>query len=115
VRIVGTVQRSLARTLIALLVLLALIAGNDRFAAMAMSIDQGGAAHMADMQEQDMGCKACDGMMAAAPCDALCAGLPAIDVVIVGLSETGFHERWLLRSDIGATCSIRPDTSPPRA
>jgi hypothetical protein len=115
VSIVGAVQRTLVRKLIALLVLLTLVAGGGRFAAMAMTMDERGAAHMADMQTPDTDCKSCGGVMAAAPCDAVCTALPAIEAAIIGLSDMGFHERWLARSDAGATCSVRPDTSPPRA
>lgn len=108
-------QRSLARKLVGLLLLLALVAGGDRFAAATMIMEQGGGAHMADMQKPDMSCKACGGTMAAAPCDAVCAALPAIDVALAGLSASGFDEGWMTRSDAGPTFSIRPETSPPRA
>jgi hypothetical protein len=108
------VQRSLARKLIPLLLLLALVAGGNHFAAATTIMEQSGA-HMADMQKPDMSCKACGGAMSAAPCDAVCAALPAIEVALVGLSALGFHEGWMMRSEAGATFSIRPDTSPPRA
>lgn len=108
-------QRSLARKLIALFVLLALIAGGDRFGTMALAMDAAGT-QMSDMQKPDMSCKACGGSMAVAPCDAVCAVLPAIDdVAIVGLPEVGRHQRWMTRFDSCATHAIRPDTSPPRA
>jgi hypothetical protein len=107
------VQRSLARKLVALLVLLALIAGGDRFA-MAATMEQGGS-QMTDMQKPGMSCKACGATMAAAPCDAVCAALPAVDAALIVLPGAGFGERWTTRSESGATCSIRPDTSPPRA
>jgi hypothetical protein len=106
------VQRSLARKLIALLLLLALIAGGGRFAAMAMDMD---GAQMTHMQKPDMSCKACGGAMMAASCDAACTALPAIDVAVLGLSDVRIYDHWMTRSDSGATCSIRPDTSPPRA
>jgi hypothetical protein len=112
VRIVDRVQRSLARKLIALLLLLALVAGEDHFAAMAMDMDD---AHMSDMQKPDMSCKGCDRAMTAAPCDAVCAALPAIETASLELPASGFHERWMMRSDASATFSIKPDTSPPRA
>jgi hypothetical protein len=106
------VQRSLARKLVALLVLLALIASGDRFA-MVMAMEQSGT-QMTDMQKPDMSCKACGAMMAAAPCDALCAALPAIDAAFIDLSDVGVRERWAAHSESGATHFISPDTSPPR-
>lgn len=112
VRIVGIVQRPLARQLFALLLLLALVAGGDRFAAIGM--DMGGV-QMSDMQQSDQDCKACGGTMSTAPCDVVCGALPAIDIAMVGLPSPGAHERWTARSESGAGFSIRPDTSPPRA
>lgn len=105
-------ERSLARKLIALFLLLALIAGGDRFAAMALSMDS---LQMSDVRKPDIGCKACDGAMSAAPCDAACLALPAIEGGFVDAPARRSHERWMLRSDAGATFSIKPDTSPPRA
>lgn len=108
------VQRSVARTLVVLLVMLALAAGGGRFAAMAMSLDEAGA-QMGDMQQPDMTCKACGGAVTSAPCDAVCVASPATGVAALGLSYVGLHERWMIRSESGAAHSIRPDTSPPRA
>lgn len=109
-RIVGIVLRHLARRLLALLLLLALIAGGPNPGAMAMSMDMG------NMQTGDMdqGCKACDAPIAA-PCDVVCAALPAIDVATFSIDELTLHERWGNRAECGASVFIRPDTSPPRA
>ena len=106
-------QRSLARKLVALLILLALIAGGDRFA-VAMTMEQRDAP-MSDMQKPDMGCKACGATTAAAPCDAACVALPAIAAAIDGVPDARGHERWLTRSELIASLSVKPDTSPPRA
>ena len=111
-RIVDLVQRSLAAKLIAVLVLLALVAGGHRFAAMTMSMD---AMQMSDMQNPDMNCQACDGTMTDTPCDAVCMALPAIDGELVALANIRAHERWMMHADSGAASSVRPDTSPPRA
>jgi hypothetical protein len=107
VRIVGIVRRHLTQ-LLALLLLLALIAGGE--STMAMSMD------MADMQMSDMdqGCKGC-GAPTAAPCDVVCVALPALDVAVFRINELSVHERWATRSESGAGVFIRPDTSPPRA
>jgi hypothetical protein len=113
VRIVGFVQRSLARKLVALLILLALIAGGDRFA-MAMTMEQRDAP-MSDMQKPDMSCKACGATMAGAPCDAACSALPAIAAAIDGVPDARGHERWPTRSESIASLSVKPNTSPPRA
>jgi hypothetical protein len=102
------VLRNLARRLLALLLLLALIAGGQ--GTMTMSVDMG-AMQMGDM---DQGCKAC-GAPVAAPCDVVCAALPAIDVAAFSVDELGRHERWSNRAESGAGVFIRPDTSPPRA
>jgi hypothetical protein len=111
-RIVGLVQRSLATKLIAVLLLLALIAGGDRFAAMAMDMD---GMQMSDMQKPDMNCQSCDGMMADTSCDAVCTALPAIDSTLSALTNRRVHERWMMHADSGAATSVRPDTTPPRA
>jgi hypothetical protein len=76
----------------------------------ALSIDMG------KMQTGDMdqGCKAC-GAPIAAPCDIVCAALPALDVAAVSVDALGLHERWSSRSESGIGIFIRPDTSPPRA
>ncbi|WP_162917587.1 hypothetical protein [Dongia deserti] len=107
-------QRSLAKQLIALLLLLALVAGGDRFAVMTMSSGMDGM-HMSDIQKPDTSCKACGGMTADMPCDAVCAALPAIDASPVGLADVRVHDHWMTRSEPSADYSIRPDTSPPRA
>ena len=105
-------QRSLARKLIALFLLLALIAGGDRVAAMALDAD---GPQMSDMHKPDISCKACDGAVSRAPCDAACLALPAIEAGFVSVPASRIHERWMMRSNTGATFSIKPDTSPPRA
>ena len=109
-RIVGIVLRHLARRLLALLLLLALIAGGQSSGAMAMNMD------MAKMQMSDMdqGCKAC-GAPIAAPCDIACAALPALDVAAFRVEAPGLQERWSNCSESGISIIIRPDTSPPRA
>jgi hypothetical protein len=106
------VQRSLATKLVSVLLLLALIAGGDRFAAMAMDMD---GMQMSDMQKPDMNCQACDGMMADTSCDAVCAALPAIDGNLIALAHIPAHGCWMMHADSGTACSVRPDTSPPRA
>jgi hypothetical protein len=105
------VQRSLATKLIAVLLLLALIAGGDRFAAMTMDMD---GMQMSDMQKPDMTCQSCDGMMAEMSCDAVCTALPAIDGTLFALTNRRAHERWMMRADSGTAASVKPDTSPPR-
>jgi hypothetical protein len=108
------VLRLTARKLLSLLLLVALIAGGEGFASMAMPMPAGGQ-QMAGMQQPDMSCKACGGTtMPASPCDALCAALPAIDAVVAAPSSVGLHERWIVRADVGATHFVTPDTSPPR-
>ena len=107
-RIVGTVSRTLARRLLALLLLLALIAGGQ--GTMAMSMDLAGMG----TGDMDQGCKAC-GAPVAAPCDVVCAALPALDVTAFLVDELSVHERWLTRSESGGGVFIRPDPSPPRA
>lgn len=109
-RIVGIVLRHLARRLLALLLLLALITGGQSSGAMAMSMDMG------QMQTSDMdqGCEAC-GASIAAPCDIVCAALPALDVAAFSVDALSLHERWSNRSESGVGVFIRPDTSPPRA
>jgi hypothetical protein len=115
VRIVRFVLRLTAKKLLSLLLLMALIAGGEGFASMAMPMPAGGP-QMANMQKADVSCKACGGAtMPASPCDTLCAALPAIDAAIPAPSGAGSHERWIVRSDDGATHFISPDTSPPRA
>lgn len=109
------VQRSTARRLISLLLLAALFAGGESFASTAMPMDVGGA-HMADIQKSGMDCKACGAAnMATAPCDAMCAALPAIDPLVIGDSISGVRERWAIQPEIGRSHLITPDTSPPRA
>jgi hypothetical protein len=110
VRIVGIVLRHFARRLLALLLLLALIAGGESSGAMAMSMDMG----EMQMGDMDQGCKAC-GASIAAPCDIVCAALPALDVAAFCVDAPGLHERWSNRSESGIGIFIRPDTSPPRA
>lgn len=109
-RIVGTVLRHLARRMLALLLLLALMAGGQNPSAMAMSMDMG----KMQMGDLDQGCKAC-GAPIAAPCDTICATLPAIDVAAFNVDEPSLQERWSNRSESGISVFIRPDTSPPRA
>lgn len=92
---------------------MALIAGGGHFVAMAMPLEQGGG-HMADVQNQEMNCKGCARARAAAPCDAVCVALSAIDVASIDLPNLNSHERWTIRPESGATYSVRPDTSPPR-
>ncbi len=98
--------------LIAVLLLLALVAGGGHNAATAMDMT---CAHASDMQKPDMSCKGCDGAMTAAPCEAVCAALPAIDTAVLELPASGFHDSWMMRSDASETFFIKPDTSPPRA
>jgi len=114
-RIVGFVQASVARKLVSLLLLLALIVGGERFASMAMPMIAA-SPHAIDMQQPDMSCKACGtSRMATAPCDASCMALPAIDTAAVDTSGTGSHRHWMLRPETGPSLLISPDTSPPRA
>lgn len=107
--------RRLAKRLLALLLLLALIAGGQSPGAMAMSMDamsmDTGKMQTGDM---DQGCKACDAPVAA-PCDIVCAAPPALDVAAFRVGAPGLHERWSNRSRSGISIAIRPDTSPPRA
>lgn len=114
-RIVGIVLRHLARRLLALLLLLALTAGGQSSGAMAMSMEAM-SMDMGKMQTGDMdqGCKACDAPIAA-PCDILCAALPALDVAAFRVEAPGLQERWSNRSESGVGVFIKPDTSPPRA
>lgn len=107
-------QRSLAKQLVTLFLLLALIAGGEGFGASVMSMDKHGA-QIGDLQDTDTSCKACGGAMTAAPCDAACPAFPALDVALVRPFEVGAHERWIRRSESGASFAIRPDPSPPRA
>jgi hypothetical protein len=101
--------------MIALLLLLALVAGGDRFA-MPMSMGMGmGGMQMSDMQNPDAPCKSCDGMKAAMTCDAMCVALPAIAVSSLALSGVRVSEDWTTRSDAATDSSIAPDPSPPRA
>jgi hypothetical protein len=108
------VLRHLARRLLALLLLLALIAGGQSSGVMAMSMDAM-SMDMGKMQTGDMdqGCKAC-GAPIAAPCDIVCAALPALDVAAFRVEAPGLQERWSNRSESGISIFIRPDTSPPR-
>lgn len=112
--------RRLAKRLLALLLLLALIAGGQSPSAMAMSMDAMSMDAMSmdtgKMQTGDMdqGCKACDAPVAA-PCDIVCAAPPALDVAAFRVGAPGLHERWSNRSRSGISIAIRPDTSPPRA
>lgn len=106
-RIVEIVRRHLTRQLLALILLLALIAGGQNN--MAMSMDMAGM-RMSDM---DQDCKAC-GAPIAESCDVVCAALPALGVAVFHVIELGVHERWVSRSESGASVFIRPDTSPPR-
>jgi hypothetical protein len=106
-RIVKIVLHHLARRLLALLLLLALIAGGQSTMAMSMDMD---AMQMSDM---DQGCKAC-GAPVAAPCDIVCTAHPALDVADFRVDEPSVHEHWASRSESGASVFIRPDISPPR-
>lgn len=82
---------------------------------MAMAMSTGNMSTM-DSQRSDMDCKACGmSQMATAPCDAICATLPAIDTAAIGLVEVGSLERWMARCGYGASHAIVPDPSPPRA
>lgn len=114
VRIVHFVRRVTLRTLISLLLLLALFAGGRISAVMAMPMASGSSL-AADAQMPDANCKACGaGTMATALCDALCAALPAIDATVAELGVVGSHGPWILRAESGPTHFIGPDTSPPR-
>jgi hypothetical protein len=107
-RIVGIVLRHLAKRLLALLLMLALIAGGE--STMAMGMDMEGM----QMSDMDQSCKAC-GAPIASPCDVVCVALPALDVADFRVDELSMHERWVSRSESGAGVFVRPDTSPPRA
>ncbi|HEV8392412.1 MAG TPA: hypothetical protein VGQ35_21335 [Dongiaceae bacterium] len=110
-----TVQASIARKLISLLLLAVLIAGGESLASMPTPLSAGSPPAM-DMQKSDMSCKACGlSKMAAVSCDAQCAAVPAIATAVIDLSRMGSHEPWIIRSDGGATLSIGPDPAPPRA
>ena len=77
---------------------------------MAMSMDMG----EMQMGDMDQGCKAC-GAPIAAPCDIVCAALPALDVAAFRVDAPSLHERWSNQPQSGISIFIRPDTSPPRA
>lgn len=77
---------------------------------MAMGMDMG----KMQMSDMDQGCKAC-GAPTAAPCDIVCAPLPALDIAAFSVDALSLHERWSNRSESGIGIFVRPDTSPPRA
>jgi len=104
------VLRNLARHLLAVLLLLALITGGQDSSAMAIGMDMG----KMQMGDMDQGCKAC-GAPIAAPCDVACAALPALDAAAFCVDKFIVHERWSSCSETGVSVFIRPDPSPPRA
>lgn len=81
---------------------------------MAMPVDADGT-HAISVQKPVMDCKACGTTsMAVAPCNAMCAALPAIDPLAVNGPESGQRQSWALRPESGRSHFISPDTAPPR-